>query len=1155
MIVKNKERGVALLFALGLLSMLLILGLAFVGNAIVAQKVAVNNSSRTQARMLAVSAVNRAAASIMLYQHQIWKADSVAAFPENFASIFSYGTVKTSDANDKVYTDGLLKKSNSASIFLLPEDDTVVAKTLANQFNIPFKDGSWLGSWVYFYNTSDTNDDDRRIIGRAAWQVMSSSPQILAPVFFRGHIDSNNSQSGFIPNKHRWGREIDEAYLDNTAILRNVPGNYAGGIIESFDVMFGNGALNVTSDAHKRWVERWLVPDPEGQGAYKATMTTPEVYQYKESAKRPAFDFMRFNISDLYHFDNESGNEINSIAKYGVSTSSDPWYARFQVDSTGSATDCNSLKAIENLTKASQIHNPGDDFDYNISFSNGERGGIPFLRRIGRDSEKGSFTDLAALRKQIAANFNDYCDEDSVPTSNVASDKWLDNIDAAYAEPEFTGNERTPYLYELGFQMGIHASENAADLLQSGINPAITDNGDGTSKITFSSFLRLVPMVKLANIYQFDPAAASSCQNIKAFVDPGEVTVEMKLQKATLKNVTVKYWYMQDGSRVDSEFVTDVVMSDIQNNVSLSAGVLPLKNTTLSINVAEGGFNGGTEGLTFDDAKVKNSGGVSNPYPFRYFKQDGTVNDPVAQMFTKSVQLKTLNSSGAEAALNIQVDSGMINSSFVNNIPSNFDAANVTSISQPTGVAVDTVSVERIALKPRRAVLTADLNKVPGSGTATEIGIDYVKKFENAVEWKKDANAGDVIYLTVNNSTSSDRMNGILLGGIRNYDPRQNLNNGDWAPNNTTDGFKILKHKAVNYVNPTVDELANVMCVEASGAEIVGIKNGTSADFQPDGKSNADRETVTEVAWKDDANHLSTAYIRNAPMMSPWEIGLVHRGIKWQTLNIKSACDPDDNSAFLTYSSHKPHGGSWNLAGTTYNGGDGGILDQIKMTEQIATYGKINLNMLRSNHPDFNSALDLDMAKALFDNVKVGQDIQTFYNNSTRTADKFPNTADTGSSVDAATLFNQLKNGSEAHDSRGAFLSWVRNSAYGDFCAGTNDARQEELIGKTINLTTASPSTPTQIQVVVVAQTIRDVAGMQFRATSCAAGDFDDATVEDKMAQKECKFGEFDAAIHNDDDGKNVYFDEITGEVKMFVTIERDPVTGRLSIRRVDYLE
>ena len=60
---------------------------------------------------------------------------------------------------------------------------------------------------------------------------------------------------------------------------------------------------------------------------------------------------------------------------------------------------------------------------------------------------------------------------------------------------------------------------------------------------------------------------------------------------------------------------------------------------------------------------------------------------------------------------------------------------------------------------------------------------------------------------------------------------------------------------------------------------------------------------------------------------------------------------------------------------------------------------------------------------------------------------------------------------------------------------------------------------------------------------------------KDKMAQKECKFGEFDAAIHNDDDGKNVYFDEITGEVKMFVTIERDPVTGRLSIRRVDYLE
>ena len=43
--VHKNESGVALLFALGILSLLLVLGLAFASNALLAQKVAYNNSS------------------------------------------------------------------------------------------------------------------------------------------------------------------------------------------------------------------------------------------------------------------------------------------------------------------------------------------------------------------------------------------------------------------------------------------------------------------------------------------------------------------------------------------------------------------------------------------------------------------------------------------------------------------------------------------------------------------------------------------------------------------------------------------------------------------------------------------------------------------------------------------------------------------------------------------------------------------------------------------------------------------------------------------------------------------------------------------------------------------------------------------------------
>ena len=63
-----KRKGVALLFALGILSLLLVLGLAFVANAVISQKAAANNSSRSQAKMLAQSAINRVAIAVMEYQ-------------------------------------------------------------------------------------------------------------------------------------------------------------------------------------------------------------------------------------------------------------------------------------------------------------------------------------------------------------------------------------------------------------------------------------------------------------------------------------------------------------------------------------------------------------------------------------------------------------------------------------------------------------------------------------------------------------------------------------------------------------------------------------------------------------------------------------------------------------------------------------------------------------------------------------------------------------------------------------------------------------------------------------------------------------------------------------------------------------------------------
>ena len=55
--------------------------------------------------------------------------------------------------------------------------------------------------------------------------------------------------------------------------------------------------------------------------------------------------------------------------------------------------------------------------------------------------------------------------------------------------------------------------------------------------------------------------------------------------------------------------------------------------------------------------------------------------------------------------------------------------------------------------------------------------------------------------------------------------------------------------------------------------------------------------------------------------------------------------------------------------------------------------------------------------------------------------------------------------------------------------------------------------------------------------------------------------GQFDLAVDNTcpadftDNEKFLYFDEITGEVKLLVTMENNPNTGQIIVRQVEYIE
>lgn len=1113
MMKKHEQRGVALLFALGMLTLLLISGMAFVANALTAQKIAANNGARSQARVFAQSALSRVLASVMIYQYQLQKIQG--EFPENFNEIYSHGTVKVSGSDEETND----KLSGKDSLLRLPHDNSIISSGIAAQFNNQLAQNSDV-KWVYFYNTSDTSDDNRKIIGRAAWKVISSSPQISAPVFLSGMLETDGTP-GWFPTKHRWGREIDEVSLEGNELFQKaLEVNWGNQFtMQDYNKIYSTLGFSSSDDAKKRFIDRWFMPDSQSDNFRSSpTAFVPEVYSYQTKEKGKLYQVMRFNISEL-------GDDIS---KYGVPESADPWYARFGIDSNAAGSIANTAEFLDKFTAESPNAAINDNYDYELDKE--DRPSLPFLRRIG--NTKGTFDTLEALRKQIASNFNDYSDADNIPTSDISAEKWMDEMGTEYKHPAFTGNEKTPYIYELGFRMGVFPEKGSKIDISTTALPvtqeSATADGSGNYKATLGNiYAAIAPIVKLANVYDFNPGTTFS--NFTAGVDLGALEIKFKPSAISLD---VQYT-LTSGLFNPKKEEKNISLNKIEIPTLVNMGFNEI-TATIADNILK------TSTLTIENTKLDNSNGA-NPYPLMLPGTLDAAAEKNAKLTLNTSQLTyKLSDVNFKSLARTQSGSGI-------NLLSNVKVNSVKLKS------IDGIEVTSIKLNVKRATLSATLN-------GKNIGLDYVKTLpeitgtSSAIGGLLGGSTGKVP------AKDDDKIPGVYIGGLRNYDPRQNLNPNDW--------YRTLKFVVGNDIRtPSSDEkLADAMCLDGSATAgwkgAVNQANRTNETdennkFKPNFRADErDIEQTAEPGWSDndkgllDNKRLSTAFIRNAPMMSPWEIGLIHRGVMWQTINLKNACDPDNNDSNIKLTGHKPVSG-WAASGTRYSGGtyngDAAILDQIKMTEKCVTYGKINVNRLRSNDELFNKEganLEQYIGKALFEQLHHGESIAQFYLDSTRnTNGDLPVNTSTGSKITSFDEAGELTaSRNEPHSSRAHFIAWSNGGvadAFGTFSPADTDAAKEELIGKTVNLLCAETSSPSQIKVVVVAQVIKDTAGLQFRKNSSGSD-----------VQKECDFGQFDY-----DSGNDIYFDDITGEVKMLVTIERDVTTGRMRIQRTDYLE
>lgn len=404
---------------------------------------------------------------------------------------------------------------------------------------------------------------------------------------------------------------------------------------------------------------------------------------------------------------------------------------------------------------------------------------------------------------------------------------------------------------------------------------------------------------------------------------------------------------------------------------------------------------------------------------------------------------------------------------------------------------------------------------------SSDINVDFsdFRKADTSVDPRYIYTSTQTVYESaIATSTATSRH---MYAALEANDPRQNLNYSDWK------NFS----ESTQPTTPTYPGTPN--------AVNSGVSPKYSATTTP---LTQDPETVTDPAYSTTSSHLSTAFIRHAPMITPWELGCISRGYAWQTINLM-AFHPLDNAAagngkfnYLYYDSSNtatPGDLSDTTVSGTYALGDAGILDQVKMTSLCKSYGKVDIN-----------SQDANVWSALLTNIYLDDK----YNSLSATSGVVMSSAHAGTLLSKVSNNVSTMNRKFSFQQRAEIAPAAMDTVIDSSVIGSNatKAQIEALIGKFINLTQAGVA-PSEIRVMVVAQTIRDTGSSDGSGISITKN------IDGTNVPKKCYIGKFEYTT--DSKGNIVYFDEITGEQKVYAVVSRDPLTNKFVIKRIEYLQ
>ena len=413
----RNQRGVALIFTLGILGLLTVMALGFASTAMLNQKIASNSAGASSARMLAQVGVQRALTAVALYT-----ADA-ANNAVGFSDIFSreYGSGKTGNQNTCDFIWKLTTKINDIPLYELPVD-------YDNKSGV---------TWQYVTDPSDTTNNT--LIGRYAYVVVP----------YYGALDpSVNYGQSFTDSTANPDNKLFTVY--------NI--DMDKGISKGLKDTFGITSLEKTDGAIKTSLD-----DVYGKRFYDLSDYVKRILYDKSWGEATGFENMLKRMKLFYYLKNIFA--INPYAypeaywidcdKTGSDQkrASDHYLHRLSLDALVTdwegVSDGNYASKIDSLTNADNITS--------LQYSSTAPGvsPLPWLAAWqgpeSSDLESANWTaDLQ--KKQIAANLIQYnLGADKPSVSNVATNAFSDT-DVKGPELEYLGIGRHPYINEIGVE-------------------------------------------------------------------------------------------------------------------------------------------------------------------------------------------------------------------------------------------------------------------------------------------------------------------------------------------------------------------------------------------------------------------------------------------------------------------------------------------------------------------------------------------------------------------------------------------------------------------------------------------------------------------------------------------------------------------------------